>query len=222
MNSNEIKNIWNQYDARLEKNWQLNLKIIKEMNLQKTKSSLRTFAFLKSLSILFFILIEHYLVNYIIDYHQQITLVLPACFLVVASSLALVWNSYHLGLLLTIDYGAPILSIQKKIEQLKISKLRYNQFIFYVSYPYVYLTGFTILHLDITKFPIRYMIPNIALAIIWIPFCYWLIKKYNAKNLRSGFWKKLSNESTLTPDSVSNTINHALQFIKEIKSFEQG
>lgn len=222
METKELKELWNKYDAKLERNWSLNLKLIKEMNLQKTKSSMNTFTFLKSLSLIFLIVIAHFLVNYIIDNFQNVTLTLPAYLLSVLTYIALIWSFYLIGLIILINYSESIITIQKKIQKLRIMKLRYNTFIFYVSYPYVYLMGFTVLHLDLTKFPVNWLIPNIILAVVWFPFCYWLIKKYNSKNLKSKFWKSLSRDSTLTPESVSKSLNNSLDFLKEIRKFENA
>lgn len=220
METNELKKLWNKYDTKLEQNWKLNLKLVKDMNLQKTKSSINTFTFLKSLSIIFLFLVAHFLVNFIIDNYQNITLTAPAYLLSIATYIALIWSFYHLGLIILINYSEPIIDIQKKIEKLKIQKLRYNKFVFYCSYPFVYLMGFTVLHLDITQVPVKWIWPNFVLAILWIPFCNWLIKKYNSENLTSKFWKSLSKDSSLTPGSVSQSLNNSLRFLSEIREFE--
>lgn len=220
METNELKDLWNIYDAKLERNWSLNLKLIKDMNLEKTKSSMNKFTFWKSMSLLLQFVVAHYLVNFIIDNYQSITLTLPAYLLALLTYIALIWNCYQLGLVLTINYSDAIISIQKKIEKLKIQKLRYNKFMFCASYPFVYLMGFTVLHIDLLSFPVKYLIPNLILALVWLPFCYWLIKKYNTDNLSSNFWKSLSRDSTLTPASVSKSLNNSLSFLQEIRNFE--
>ena len=223
METNELKDLWNKYDAKLEQNWSLNLKLIKEMNLQKTKYSMNTLTFLTSISLLFQFVVAHYLINFIIENHHEITLTMPAYIATVLTYIALIWNFYQIGLLITIRYDQPIVSIQKKIEHLKIQKLRYNKFIFYSSYPYVLLMIVTVLHLDLAYLPIStWLIPNLILAVVWFPFCYWLIKKYNSNNLKSKFWKSLSRDSTLTLDSVSKSLNKSLDFLKEIRKFENA
>ena len=220
METKEIKELWNKYNTRLEQNWSLNLKLVKEMNLQKTRSSMNFFLFLKSLSLLLLFLVAHFLINFIIDNHQNTTLTVPAYILSMVTYIAIIWSFYHIGSILLINYAEPVVEIQKKIEKLKIQKLRYNKFVFYCSYPFVYLMGFTVLRLDITHFPLAWMTPNIILAILWIPFCNWLIRKYNSDNLSSRFWKTLSRDSTLTPGSVSKSLNNSLNFLQEIRDFE--
>ena len=131
METNELKNIWSAYDKKLERNWSLNLKLVKEMNLQKTKSSINIFTFIKSLEIIFFFIAAHYLINFIIDNYQNFSLTAPAYLLSTVSYIALIWGFYHIGLVLMINLSEPIIDIQKKIEKLKIQKLRYNKFIFY-------------------------------------------------------------------------------------------
>lgn len=222
METKELKELWNKYDAKLERNWSLNLKLIKEMNLQKTKSSMNTFTFLKSLSIIFLLVIAHFLANFIVDNFQNVALTLPAYLLSVLTYIALIWSFYLIGHIILINYSESIVTIQKKILKLRIMKLRYNKFIFYSSYPYVYLMGFTVLHLDLTSFPVKWMIPNIIITVVWFPFCYWLIKKYNSDNLKSKFWKSLSRDSTLTSESVNKSLNNSLGFLKEIREFEQA
>lgn len=222
METKELQDLWKKYDAKLEKSWNLNIKLITEMNMQKAKSSMKTFTWWKIGSLLMQFLVAQFLVNYIIDNFQHITLTIPAYMLGVLTYIALIWNMYQLGLILTINYKEPILTIQKKIEKLKIQKLRYNKFLFYGSYPYVFLMAFIVLHIDLLLLPIKWMIPNIFLAVTWVPFCYWLIKKYNSRETKSAFWRSLSNDSSLTPDTASKSINNSLSFLKEIKQFEKS
>ena len=192
------------------------------MNLQKARSSMRTFTLWKIVSLIVQFLVAQFLVNFIIDNFQHITLSIPAYILGVLTYIALIWNMYQLGLIFTINYQEPILNIQKKIEKLKIQKLRYNKFLFYGSYPYVFLMIFTVLHIDLLLLPVKWMIPNLFLAVVWIPFCYWLIKKYNSRETKSAFWRSLSDDSSLTPDSASKTLNSSLTFLNEIKQFEKS
>ena len=220
METNELKKLWKQYDAKLEKNWALNLKLIKDMKLERTKSSMNRYTFFMSLTILFDFILANYLLNFIIDNFSDFTLTAPAYILSLVTYIAIIWSFYQLVLVLMIKYSEPIIEIQKKIEKLRIEKLKFNKFIFYISYPFVYFIGFTVLHLDITQFPIKWMIPNIVLAILWIPFCNWLIKKYNSPKLTSTFWKSLSRDSSLTPESASKTLNKSLNFLHEIREFE--
>lgn len=222
MEATELKQIWKQYDAKLERSWNLNLKLVNDLNLNKAKTSLSWFAFFNGVIILVDIFLVHFLSNFIINNFSNITLTLPAYLLVAASFITMIWSSHQLGYSLMISYSKPVIEIQKKIEYLRTQKLRFNKFIFYISYPYVYLMGFTFLHLDITLFPIKWMLPNIILVILWIPLCSWLIKKYNTPNLKSSFWKSMSKDSTLTPDSASRTLTKSLRFLKEIKDFEQN
>jgi len=223
METNELKDLWNKYDAKLERNWSLNLKLIKEMNLQKTKHSMNTFTFLTSVSLLFQFVVAYFLINFISENYHSITLTIPAYIATGLTYIALIWNFYQIGLLIIIKYDQPIVSIQKKIEQLKIQKLRYNKFILYSSYPYVFLIIVSVLHIDLAYLPIStWLIPNLILSIAWFPFCYWLIKKYNSDNLNSKFWKSLSRDSTLTLDSVSKSLNSSLDFLKEIRKFENA
>lgn len=221
METNKLKKLWDKYDAKLDENWSLNMRIIKEINLQKTKSSVQNLTVLKILSLIFQFTVVFFLADFIFENHQNVWLTLPAYIATILTYIALIWNFYQMGLIFTIKYDEPIISIQKKIEQLKIQKLRYNKFIFYASYPYVFLMAITVLHIDLTYLPINWVFPNIILAVIWFPFCYWLINKYNSNNLKSKLWKSLSRDSTLTPDSVSKSLNKSLDFLKEIRNFEQ-
>lgn len=225
METQELKELWSKYDAKLEQSWSLNLKLIKEMNLQKTKTSMNNFSILKGLSLAFQIVVIHFLTNFIIDNYQNLSLTIQAGLLMIMTYIAMIWNFYQIGLIFLIKYNDPIIVIQKKIEKLKIQKLRYNKFIFVASYPFIFLMMFTVLHLSpiaIDYFPIAWIIPNIILAILWLPFCYWLLKKYNKQNIPSAFWRKMSRESTLTPDSVSKSLNNSLTFLSEIRKFEQA
>ncbi len=221
METIELKKLWGKYDAKLSENWSLNMRIIKEINLQKTKSSMLNLIILKILSLIFQFTVVIFLANFILENYQNIWLTIPAYIATILTYIALIWNFYQLGLIITIKYDDPIVTIQRKIEQLKIQKLRYNKFIFYASYPYVYLMAITVLHIDLTYLSIKWLVPNLIITILWLPFCYWLIKKYNTENIRSDFWKSLSRDSTLTPNSVSKSLNKSLDFLEEIRIFEQ-
>jgi hypothetical protein len=222
MEITEIKQLWKHYDEKIERNLSLNMKLIKEMKLEKAKSSLNRYTFLKSMSILFQMFVVHYLINCTITNFDNRVIAVQSIILAILTIVALIWNMYQMQLIMTIDYSDPIVKIQKRSEKLKIQKLRYNKFIFCASYPYIFLMSFTVLQLSPLYFQFDWALLNVTLAVLWFPFAYWLIKKFNHKNLTSPIWRRLAGDSTLTPGSVSRPLNNTLDFLNEIRQFENA
>lgn len=224
MEQEEIKELWAAYDQKLQKNWKLNLYLLKEMNLGKASSILRRMIFGKVLNVAIYIGMLIWMGTFIGNHISQLTMVVPAVLVFVLTQVALIWTMYlivHIGQL---DYAEPVIAIQKKLEHIRHSKTLFNQFIFLTCYLYVMGATLTFIHLDIVALwqHIPWVVAiNLGFAVAWIPLSLWILSKYQDPNLDSHIWKSLRDDSHLTEATVSKPLNKAMGFVEEIRAFEE-
>ena len=119
MKNLDIQNLWKQSEALLEANRKLNLSLLKEMNLDKAKSSLNSLLFLPISTLLFFSVVGFYAIYFSIE-NSQLWYFIFSGTIVAFFSFWLVWPSIkQLKLILSIDYTEAVIKIQEKLAKLK-------------------------------------------------------------------------------------------------------
>ena len=99
MNLEEMKSLWAEYDKKLERNWQLNLQLLRGNKLDKAAGQLRKFRNLKLIAILYHSLMAVWLGRFMFEHAQETALLIPAIVVDVLTIIALAWNVYQLALL---------------------------------------------------------------------------------------------------------------------------
>ncbi|NER14385.1 hypothetical protein GWK08_13105 [Leptobacterium flavescens] len=224
MNTSDLKDIWNKYDEKLEANWALNYRILKEIKMDKVQSAVRK---IKTGGIIW-IVIQHligiFLISTAITHYERPQILIPTIMLAVLTYITAFWGSHNMGLILKVDYNEPVTRIQENIQKLKLSKLKNYRFIFIFSHLYFWLGVIVLLKIDVLilwqNSPLFVIIQSLF-VLAYFPFALWIIRKYSSKKPKSRFWKALEKDSLLTEDSVGKNINDALGFLEEIEEFKK-
>jgi hypothetical protein len=119
MENLDIQNLWKQNEILLEANRKLNLTLLKEMKLDKAKSSLFGLLFLPITTLIFYTITGFYAMYFALEYAQFWYFAFSGA-VVTFFSFWLVWSSIkQLKLILSIDYTEAVVKIQEKLAMLK-------------------------------------------------------------------------------------------------------
>lgn len=135
-------------------------------------------------------------------------------------------NILQLSAFGNLDTSLPIIHFRRRLEFMKIERVRHNRFIFLTCILYFWSFLITIFQWDIIttatylweKTPITVFV-HLAFVVGWIPLAIWLLKKYDSSTA-SGFWGKLGKNSMLTDDLINVSFNEAIIHLEEIQEFE--
>lgn len=219
MELDELKSIWSRYDKKLDKNLKLNIRVIKELNLDKTKSNLHRLMVLRMAELLFCLMIVISLGDFIGSHIWDPQFAIPAFILNVFAIIGLAGSIGQIALIGQIDYSDSITSIQRKIEKIQshmlmMLKLLILSLPFYIAY---IILGFK-LFFDIdayAHFDHNWWVANIIFSVALVPLAMWIYRKLSFKNDDHSLIRKLID------GTGGKQITAAAHFLYEIEEFEK-
>ena len=119
----DLQEIWKQHEVALKANRKLNLALLKEVKIDKAKSSLKSLLFLPISTLVFFIAALTYSLHFTITNWETWYIASSGICLSIFSFLFIMSSFRQLKQLLTIDYNAPVIKLQKDISRIKSSVL---------------------------------------------------------------------------------------------------
>jgi hypothetical protein len=214
-----LKKSWEEYDKKLDQNLKLNKQIFKEMNLTKTRLSLRSILIFRILEILFFVIAVIALGSFIGNHWGSMQFVIPAAILHIFAIIGLAGSIGQIALIAQIDYAAPITIMQKKLEQVKMHMVQVTRLMmlsipFYLAYA---VLGFKLFFgVDIVaQGDPNWWLANIILSLLFIPLAIWIYQKLSWKNMHIP-WVK-----SFIYSAGGKQITKAMGFLQEIDNFEK-
>jgi len=116
-----VQELWKQNDAFLESTRKLNKSLLKEVKTNQAKSSLKGLLFLPVSTLIFYILSASYGLYFTSIHLETWYFVFSGLVVTLFSILFVVSSIKQLKQILSVDYNAPILKLQKDISKIKTS-----------------------------------------------------------------------------------------------------
>jgi hypothetical protein len=222
MELEELKTLWSNYDKKLDKSLQLNMKLLRQVTFDKASKKLGQLLFLKIVEMLILMVLIIALLPFTFIHMNEFRFSIPSLIITPLVIAGFASDVRQLGLIVQIrkDTAAPVSDLQKKAEKLKLLIVKYTRtsFIFLPFYPFLAVVGAKMfLNLDFWAPPyLNRLIPNIIIAVLLIPLFLWLFRQLGKQNVSNKVVK-----SFLT-GSGWNQAKSAEQFLEEIEKFEKG
>ena len=218
MELEELKNIWNDYDKKLDKSLTLNRMFLKKINLDKTESKLNKLVWLRVLEGACFLLVMIFLGRFIASNLSFSAPVISAFVLDIFAIIGLTGNIKQIVLLKQIDYSGSISSIQKQIETVKIHSFQVFKLMilstpFYLAYVFVGFKSFFNVDLFSVMSQQDVLINLLATVTMVIPTI-WIYRQLSYKHAKYQWVKTFIN--TFGGEQVAS----AMVFLKELEEFE--
>ena len=203
MDLDDFKAQWEAYDKKLNKQLELNEKLLRNMNLDRSKTELQKLLNYEGINAILYLFLIIYTTYAIVSNWGEPLFYLPAILstIIVFISMILAVKKYNQGS--QIDYyNSPILTVQKEFTAFKATILRFRK-IEFILIPFLVLFLIPILAKSIhgtniydfiTDFTIRYFVILICIA----PLVLWTNRHLYDKKLK-----------------------HSEQFLNDIQHFEQ-
>ena len=219
MTKENIQNLWSDYSSELQEKLNTNTLSLPSTDAKTPKTILNGLLIRRILESLLFLVFSGLLLRFSIENNSTIYYVLSGLILMIFCLVGLTGSLMQIILILRLDFSKPITSFQAQLEKLKIYSLQTLRLIF-LSIPFysAYMViGFKALYdFDIlANADSNWLIWNIILTILFIPFSIWLYKILNYKTKKR--WVK-----KLIVDNGGKQIHSAIQFLHEIEEFEKN
>ena len=221
MEDNELKNMWKEYDRKIEESkilnlqsWVLNLQSFEYMKTGKAKSKLNALGIQKKWMIALGFIWVFFLVFLIVNSLEfsKIFFVISAGAIAVFTSIAIITYIKQIVLINEIDNSDSLVEAQRKVASLQASTLKIVGILFLQS-PF-YTTFFWSPQM-ITGDPLAFWAISFPVAIFFVWLSVWLYRNISFKNVNKKWFKILFSSSEWT------LVVKAMRYLNEIDEFKR-
>jgi hypothetical protein len=202
MELDELKEKWAEHDRKLDQSIRLNRQLMRDTYTRRAKAALWRLAAMLALGSILMLVVIVSLGAFTARYWSMPKFTIPAILLDVAAIAALAALNAQIGMALKIDYTQPIAAIQKRLETLRLFRVRYIQAILvtaallWMPLFIVAMKGF--FDADVYRlFATAWIVTNVAFGFVVLALGIWLSKKYRPDagynlNAAAGFLSTLA------------------------------
>lgn len=225
MDSQDMKDMWQAYDKKLDRQIQLNTKLLKRMDMDRTRTALSKFMRTPVLGTVIGLVMQMILGWFIYNHLDQPYFAGTAGLIYLFALGQTIFSIYQSSQMLQLDYDAPVVEIQKKLERIKILRVRYltiTRFAYALLWVPVLIVGAKLLfdadlfaHLDNT-----WLLIQMSIGLVCVGFGIWLSKRAAEQKVTSPLLHKILNNISIN-DITGRSLASAVTFLHDIEAFEQ-
>jgi len=215
----DIQEIWKQNEVLLEQSRKFNVELLKEVKIDKAKSSLKGLLFLPISTLLFYTLVASYAMYFAVVNYDYWYFIFSGLLITFFSVWFIISSIKQLKIILSLDYNKEIIKIQEDLSKIKLAIVK-NLRIAAWLLPFGPFIGLflvkAILNIDLMeiidfKMLITFGVTTVVLEII----SFLILRALRPKNIN----KKWLNCLLMGNGSQ---VNDAIDFLQDIKTFQEN
>ncbi len=220
MTLDELKDRWNENDRTLDATLRLNTRLLRASTLGKAETAMRRLSRLLGIEVALNLVATIVLGSFIADHLGEPRFLLPAAALHLCAIGLVIAGIHQLAAIGRLDYAAPIVAIQRKLESLRWLRTRITQWTLLVA-PLLW-TPLLIVGLKglvgvdaYAVFRGDWLLANLLFGAAVIPAALWLSRRYADRLEQSSLARRLMR------DIAGHNVNAALGFLDALARFEE-
>lgn len=199
MELDDLKQKWAEQDAKLEKSIRLNTRLLRESGMTRVGKALAPLSPGIAVEGVLSVAVVLLLGSFLGDHIAQPRLAAPAALLLVCAIAILNASIRQWVTLRSIDYGAPVVAIQKRLASLRIGRIRTTKWILLVSpllWTPMLIVGFHALTgLDPYAFMDgKWLVGNLLFGLAFLAGMLWLSKQMSGRLAQSTAVRRLLDD----------------------------
>ncbi len=213
---NNIQNSWSQHEEKLDKSIQLNLEILRKINIKSARSKMTGLILINVSTLIFYQMVMWYLIYFTATHWSEIQFLISGSLLVTWAGIISYGAIKQLKLIYEIDYAGPVTVVQKQLQKVKIAIVHFLRMaLMILPFHMAFIIVISELFLNVDLVKVADPVWMIAQTLILIIPTIWIYRNLSPKNVNKKWvnWLLQGNGSQ---------INNAQKFIKEIERFELG
>lgn len=219
MNFEDLQRQWATLDKKLETSIRLNTELLRQTKLEKSKSALQRLAFFIWVEVLLAIPVILVVGSFLGNHYTQPAFFIPGLTLHISAIGLMGSGIYQLVTLSQMDFSAPVLTIQKKLESLRIYRIRETKWTFLLApllwTPLLIVAMKGLLGVNTyATFDLTWMAANFIFGLAIVVSGIWVSKRYGHRMSHIPWIQKLMN------DLAGNNLNQALGILANLSEFE--
>ena len=213
MELEDLKSRWADYDRKLDTSLRLNITLLRESKLDKAATALRRLSIAIGIELVITAACALGTGTLMARHFAEPRFLIPAAMVHIALLVLAAANVFQLVTIREIDYDAPIVAIQKKLEQLRIVRIRVTKWALWLGpllWTPMLIVLLALLHVDAYRlFPISWFVANGVFGIAFLLLMIWASRHWHPPFLKS-----------ILDDFAGRSLVKARRFVSEIAQFE--
>jgi hypothetical protein len=220
MELDELKTCWQEQDRKLDECIRLNHRVLRESMLNRAGTALKRLLRLLWFELLLNVAGAIAVGSFIGDHFQEPRFLVPALAIQLGFIALIIGAGRQLAAIARVDYGAPIVTIQKRLESLRIERIHTVQWTLILS-PLAWMPLFIVamqglFGVDVyTAFSSAWLVANVVFGLAVIVIAVWVSRSYGD---RMGRWPSIQR---LLQDIGGQNLAAAMGFVQSLSRFAQ-
>jgi hypothetical protein len=215
----DLQKIWAGLDAKLDRNWKLNLELIRQTNLDKVQRKMTNLIWMKGIGLAFYVLSTILFVSFTASNWATSHIAAAGIILSVWTLAGCITFIRELSMISQLDYAAPITTLQKNLNQIKlviISHLRVAVWIAPLYFVFIIVFFKVLFGIDIVAIgdPNWIWANGLLSVLVFLPAAIWVHIKLSPKNADKKWMNGLLRGN-------GSQVSDAMGFLTEIERFEE-
>ena len=219
MELDELKTAWQTLDQRVQAGMALNLEMLKELKLDKTRSALKRLAWVVRIELASGVLATLVIGGFLANHIRDVRFTIPALILQSVIVFTIATAARQLTMIGHIDYAAPVVAIQRAVTTLRASRVRTTKWLLLFApllwTPLAIVGARGLWGLDLYEGGGGWLPGSLGVGVAVILLIIWIARRYADLLGHSRFLKRLSN------DIAGRSLIAATSFLDEIAQFEK-
>ena len=220
MELDDLKRRWEDQDRKLDAAIRLNTRLVNASVLGRAETSLRRLSRLLWFELLANLLAALWLGSFLATYLSVRRFALPAGVLHLSVIALIAAGVRQLVALKAIDYSAPVVAIQKRLESLRVERIRTVTLTLLFApllwTPLLIVAFQGLFGVDAwAAFGARFLIANLVFGLLLVLLAVWISKRYEARMERSPLLQSLMQ------NLAGRSLESAVGFISSTRDFEK-
>ena len=221
MELDDLKRRWEDQDRKLSVSIRLNTRMVHESVLNRADTALRPLSRLLWFELLMNVGVAIFTGSFLAKHISEARFLIPAVGLHLCVIALIIAGVRQLVAIKTLDYGAPVVVIQKRLESLRVERIRATTLTLLFSpliwTPLLIITLEGLFGVDAyATFGAAFLIANLLFGILVIILAIWVSKRYAARMNRSPLVQRLMRIL------AGHSLTSATAVLSSISRFEEG
>lgn len=220
MDLDEMKQSWQARDRSLDTRLRLNARLLRAATLDRAETALRRLSRLLAVELALSLAAVAWLAAFAVRHAGEIRFLAPAVVLWLCGIGFSAAAGHQLAALRRIDYGAPVLAIQTRLESLRVQRLRADLAALVLG-PLLWVAVLVVVVKGLfggdvyAMVPGRWLLANVLLGFAVLAGAAWAARRYADRVQRSPTVQRLLR------DLAGHNLTQALRVVRELREFEQ-